>query len=186
MMEVNNNAILPDVLIIEPRVFHDARGLFYESFQAERFLSLGIPAFVQDNCSRSARNVVRGLHYQLEHSQGKLVYVTHGAILDVAVDIRVGSKTFGKAITVELSDENHRQLYIPPGFAHGFWVLSERADVIYKCTDFYCPVAERGLIWNDPDIEIVWPSDLLPTVSDKDRAYPKLKDISLDQLPAFL
>jgi dTDP-4-dehydrorhamnose 3,5-epimerase len=174
---------LPDVLIIEPQIFHDARGAFFEVFQAERYQQQGVPAqFVQDNFSHSNKNVVRGLHYQLEHPQGKLVCVTNGHVLDVIVDIRLGSPTFGQAITIELSDKNLRQVYIPPGFAHGFCVLSERADFLYKCTDYYYPASERGIYWNDPDLKIAWPVRD-PILSEKDAVFPCLKDVSEDQLP---
>lgn len=177
---------LPGVLIIEPRIFDDARGYFYETYHAERYAKLGIKeTFVQDNFSRSAKNVVRGLHYQLEHAQGKLVFVTHGQVQDVIVDIRVGSPTFGQSIMVELSHENHRQVYIPPGLAHGFCVLSERADFVYKCTDFYYPASEFGLYWNDPDLAIAWPAMANPIVSPKDAIYPCLKEIAMDTLPRF-
>jgi dTDP-4-dehydrorhamnose 3,5-epimerase len=174
---------LPGVLIIEPRVFPDSRGCFFETFQAERYQQQGIPArFVQDNFSRSTQHVVRGLHYQLEHPQGKLVFVTYGRVLDIVVDVRWDSPTFGKAITIELNDQQARQVYIPPGFAHGFCVLSERADFIYKCTDYYYPAGERGILWNDPDLAIAWPVPE-PILSIKDAVYPRLKDIAKDQLP---
>jgi len=184
-MDVKKTA-LSDVLIVEPRIFQDCRGSFHETFQDDRYQKAGFPRFVQDNCSRSKRHVVRGLHYQLTHVQGKLVYVTYGHILDAAVDIRIGSPTFGQSIIIELSDENYRQVYIPPGFAHGFCVLSERADVTYKCTDFYDPSGERGIIWNDPDLNIQWPNEFSAIVSDKDLTFLRMKDIPRDQLPHYL
>jgi dTDP-4-dehydrorhamnose 3,5-epimerase len=178
--------ILPGVLVVEPRIFRDERGYFYESFHAGRYAEYGIKeTFVQDNFSQSKKNVVRGLHYQLEHAQGKLVFVTYGSVLDVIVDIRRGSPTFGKAITVELSDSNQRQVYIPPGLAHGFCVLSDRVDFLYKCTDFYYPNSEFGVCWNDPDLQIQWPVMDNPILSAKDAVYPRLKDIPNGQLPVF-
>ncbi len=174
---------LPGVLIIELRAFKDPRGYFFEFFQAERYQQHGLPAqFVQDNFSRSSKNVLRGLHYQIERPQGKLVCVTYGQVLDVIVDVRSDSATFGKAITVELSDQNFRQVYIPPGFAHGFCVLSEWADFVYKCTDYYYPAGERGVYWNDPDLQIPWPV-LDPILSEKDAVFSCLKEIPEDQLP---
>ncbi len=174
---------LPGVLILELRAFHDTRGYFFENFQAERYQQHGLPTqFVQDNVSHSRKNVLRGLHYQLEHPQGKLVCVTQGHVLDVIVDVRLDSPTFGKAISVELSDQNLLQVYIPPGFAHGFCVLSERADFIYKCTDYYYPAGERGIYWNDPDLQITWPVQD-PILSEKDAVFPCLKEIPEDQLP---
>jgi dTDP-4-dehydrorhamnose 3,5-epimerase len=174
----------PGVLVIEPDVFRDPRGFFMETFHAEKFRSQGLPeSFVQDNHSRSTRGVLRGLHYQLQHPQGKLVRVIYGEIFDVAVDIRTGSPYFGRWVGVVLSEENLKQMYIPPGFAHGFCVLSERADVLYKCTDFYAPGDEYGIAWNDPDIGIEWPQlDYL--LSDKDRRNARLKD-SGDRLPRY-
>lgn len=178
---------LSGIVILKPQVFHDERGCFYESYQAERFAKQLLPEkFVQDNCSRSQKNVLRGLHFQKEHPQGKLVFVTFGSILDVMVDIRLGSPTFGKAMALELNDQNCLQVYIPPGFAHGFCVLSERADVTYKCTDFYSPMHECGLIWNDPDLQIPWPIMMQPIISQKDQVYSRLKDFPKDQLPQFI
>ncbi|MCD6038643.1 MAG: dTDP-4-dehydrorhamnose 3,5-epimerase [Gammaproteobacteria bacterium] len=177
---------LSGVVIIELRAFQDVRGYFFELFQAKRYQQQGLETrFVQDNCSRSSKNVLRGLHYQLKHPQGKLIYVTRGQVLDVIVDVRVGSPTFGKAITIELSEKNFRQVYIPPGFAHGFYVFSEWADFIYKCTAYYSPQDEYGLRWNDPDLHIAWPIKH-PIVSEKDAIHPYLKDIPKDQLPRFL
>lgn len=173
---------LQDVLLIEPKTFDDQRGYFFESFQKERYEAIGLPTFVQDNVSRSKKNVVRGLHYQLERPQGKLVYVTKGAVMDVVVDIRKSSPTFGEAISIELNDQNHYQLYIPPGFAHGFCVLSEEADFIYKCTDYYYPAGERGILWNDPSLGIIWPV-ATPLVSSKDTIYPLLAEVANNELP---
>lgn len=168
---------LPGVLIIEPTVFGDQRGFFLESFQLERYREAGIGLpFVQDNHSRSARGVLRGLHFQRRRPQGKLVRVSRGAVYDVAVDIDPDSPTYGRYAAVELSDENHRQFWVPPGYAHGFCVLSDIADFEYKCTDYYDPADEGGLLWNDPDIAIPWPLDQ-PLLSDKDRRHPVLRDL---------
>lgn len=172
-MEIRETS-LPGVLLVEPRVFSDSRGYFYETFHAERYAKAGIPThFVQDNFSRSCRGTLRGLHYQEPHPQGKLIQVLAGAVYDVAVDIRRGSPTFGRWYGVELSDENRRQLWIPPGFAHGFCALSERADFYYKCTALYAPDSDRGLLWNDPEIGIAWPI-AEPLLSAKDAAAPCL------------
>jgi dTDP-4-dehydrorhamnose 3,5-epimerase len=176
---------LPEVLIIEPEVFGDARGFFLESYHARRYAEAGVPDhFMQDNHSRSRRGVLRGLHYQLTHPQGKLVWVTSGEIFDVAVDIRRGSPTFGHWVGVTLSEENHRQLYIAPGFAHGFCVLSETVDFLYKCTDFYHPEDEGGVLWCDPDIGIQWPLTT-PVLSEKDQRYTRLADVPLERLPRY-
>ena len=162
---------IPDLLIIEPVVFGDSRGFFLESWNRRTFAALGLnPDFVQDNQSRSAKGVLRGLHYQLRQPQGKLVRVTQGAVFDVAVDIRRSSPTFGRWEGVELSAENQRMLWIPPGFAHGFLVLSDLADFCYKATAYYAPEDERCIQWNDPAIGIRWPLDGEPTLSPKDRA----------------
>ena len=166
---------LPGLLILEPKVFGDARGFFMESYNAKAFQdATGLaPEFVQDNHSRSGRGVLRGLHYQIEQAQGKLVRVTRGSVFDVAVDLRRSSPTFGKWAGVELSEENHRQLWIPPGFAHGFLVTSEFADFLYKTTDYYAPQHERCLLWNDPTVGVEWPLQLLdgaPLLSAKDVA----------------
>jgi dTDP-4-dehydrorhamnose 3,5-epimerase len=157
-MNVTRTAI-PDVLIIEPKVFGDARGFFFESFNERAFRDAAALdlRFVQDNHSRSGKAVLRGLHYQLQQPQGKLVRVVRGAVFDVAVDIRRSSPTFGKWVGTELSEENHRQLWVPPGLAHGFLVLSESADFLYKTTDYYAPQHERCIAWNDPAIGIDWP-----------------------------
>ena len=162
----------PDVLLLEPRVFSDERGFFLEAWNARGFQNetkLDVQ-FVQDNHSRSARNVLRGLHYQIRQAQGKLVHVVRGRIFDVAVDLRKSKPTFGQWVAHELSENNHRQLWIPPGFAHGFVVLSEVADVLYKTTDYYDPANERCLIWNDPTVAIAWPLNGEPVLSPKDRS----------------
>ena len=173
----------PEVLLIEPDIFRDERGFFMESFHAGKYPQHGIPGeFRQDNHSRSTRGVLRGLHYQLEHPQGKLVRVVNGEVLDVVVDIRKGSPRFGEAVSVVLSADNLRQLYVPPGFAHGFCTLSEQADFLYKCTELYAPGDEYGIAWNDPDIDINWPQ-LDFFLSDKDRQNPRLCDS--DSLPVY-
>jgi len=173
----------PEVLLVEPDIFRDERGFFMESFHAGKYTQHGLPgSFLQDNHSRSSRGVLRGLHYQLEHPQGKLVRVVTGEVLDVAVDIRKGSPHFGEVVSVVLSADDPRQLYIPPGFAHGFCTLSEQADFLYKCTELYAPGDEYGIAWDDPDIAINWPQmDFF--LSDKDRQNPKLCDS--DNLPVY-
>ncbi len=179
---------LPGVCVIEPQVFGDNRGFFFESFNERAFAGLGITcAFVQDNHSRSFRGVVRGLHYQLAKPQDKLVRVISGEVYDIAVDVRVGSPTFGRWIAATLSAANKRMLFIPKGFAHGFAVVSETAEFIYKCSDFYAPAEERGIIWNDPDLAIPWPLDgAAPTLSPKDGAYGTLATRPNGDLPCFL
>jgi dTDP-4-dehydrorhamnose 3,5-epimerase len=168
---------LPGVLIIEPKAFGDHRGFFLETFQVERYREHGIDLpFVQDNHSRSARGVLRGLHFQRTRPQGKLVSVSRGAVYDVAVDIDPQSATCGQFVGVELNDENHRQLWVPPGYAHGFCVISEVADFQYKCTDYYQPEDEGGLLWNDPDVGIPWPV-AEPQLSAKDQLNPRLRDL---------
>lgn len=170
---------IPDVLIIEPKVFGDERGFFYESFNAKRFAEkTGISTpFVQDNHSRSARHVLRGLHYQIQQPQGKLVRATVGEVLDVVVDIRKNSPTFGKSVTTVLSAENKRMLWVPPGFAHGFVVLSETAEFLYKTTDYYAPEFERSILWNDPALGIDWRlNGATPLLAAKDQAGKLLKD----------
>ncbi len=170
---------IPDLLIIEPRVFGDARGFFMESFNARSFCEqTGCDvSFVQDNHSRSGRGVLRGLHYQLPQPQGKLVRVTSGSVFDVAVDIRKSSPTFGKWVGVELSDDNHRQMWVPPGFAHGFVVLSDSADFLYKTSDYYAPQHEHCIRWDDPSLGIEWPfGDIVPQVSAKDAAGKAFAD----------
>jgi dTDP-4-dehydrorhamnose 3,5-epimerase len=160
---------LPGLLIIEPRVFGDSRGFFFEGYHKQRYLAAGIEAeFVQDNYSRSCRGTLRGLHYQITKPQGKLVQVTRGEVFDVAVDLRRSSPTFGRAVGVILNEENHRQIYVPPGFAHGFCVISETADFAYKCTEFYDPADERTLLWNDPVLGIDWPDVGTRILSAKD------------------
>lgn len=168
---------LPDVLIIEPRVFGDARGFFFESFNTKTFGSLtGLqPVFVQDNHSRSRQGVLRGLHYQIKQPQGKLVRVVSGEVFDVAVDLRKNSPAFGKWTGIRLSAENKRMLWVPEGFAHGFLVLSESADFLYKTTDYYAPEHERCIAWNDPDIGIEWPLSGEPTLAAKDLSGLPLK-----------
>ncbi|MBK0058989.1 dTDP-4-dehydrorhamnose 3,5-epimerase [Pseudomonas parafulva] len=179
-MNVINTAI-PEVLIIEPKVFGDSRGFFFESFNARTFAErTGVHAeFVQDNHSRSQQGVLRGLHYQLQNPQGKLVRVTLGEVLDVAVDIRRGSPTFGRWVSARLSAENHRQMWIPAGFAHGFVVLSESADFLYKTTDYYNPAAERCIRWDDPQLAIDWQLTSEPLLSAKDQAGVLLQDAEL-------
>jgi dTDP-4-dehydrorhamnose 3,5-epimerase len=172
---------LPGVLIIEPRVFGDARGFFLESWNARQFAANDLDLeFVQDNHSRSARGVLRGLHYQLANPQGKLVRVTRGAVFDVAVDIRRSSPNFGQRIGVELNEANHRMLWVPPGFAHGFLVTSETADFQYKVTQLYDPADERAIRWDDPAIGIDWPDvGMAPTLSGKDGSAPLLADAEI-------
>ena len=168
---------LAGVLIIEPKVFGDQRGFFLESFQTDRYREAGIELpFVQDNHSRSQRGVLRGLHFQRTRPQGKLVSVSRGSVYDVAVDINPDSPTCGQFVGVELNDENHRQIWVPPGYAHGFCVLSEVADFQYKCTDLYYPEDEGGLIWNDPEVNIPWPIES-PKLSAKDQCNPTLRQL---------
>lgn len=177
-MKVTPTAIA-DVLVIEPKVFGDARGFFFESFNGKAFdEAVGRHVeFVQDNHSRSAKGVLRGLHYQIEQVQGKLVRVVRGAVVDVAVDIRRSSPTFGRWVSVELSEENHKQLWVPEGFAHGFLVLSDSADFLYKTTDYYAPAHERCIRWDDPALGIEWPDLGIPALlSAKDQAGAVLKD----------
>lgn len=183
-MKITSTAI-SDVQIIEPKVFGDSRGFFYESFNQRTFTEVtGVDAdFVQDNHSRSSKGVLRGLHYQIQQPQGKLVRVVRGAVFDVAVDIRKSSPTFGRWVGVELTEDNHRQLWIPPGLAHGFLVLSESADFLYKTTDYYAPQHERCLLWNDASIDIHWPivenQIAAPRLSDKDLQGKTLADADL-------
>ncbi|MBU6435873.1 MAG: dTDP-4-dehydrorhamnose 3,5-epimerase [Nitrospirae bacterium] len=168
---------IPGVLLIEPDVFCDSRGLFLETYHARRYADAGIPGpFVQDNYSQSLRGTLRGLHYQEPRAQGKLVMVTEGAVYDVVVDIRKGSPGFGRWYGIELSAENRRQVYVPPGCAHGFCVTSDRASFLYKCTDYYAPSDERGIIWNDQALAIPWPVTA-PILSAKDQAYKSLADM---------
>ncbi len=172
---------LPEVLILEPRVFGDERGFFFESFNARAFSeATGLDRqFVQDNHSRSQKGVLRGLHYQIEHVQGKLVRVTAGEVLDIAVDIRRSSPTFGQWVGVRLSAENARQLWVPEGFAHGFVVLSDSAEFLYKTTDYYTPSAERCIRWDDPDLAIDWELDGAPQLSAKDQQGKSLNEAEL-------
>jgi dTDP-4-dehydrorhamnose 3,5-epimerase len=176
---------LPGVVILEPKVFGDERGFFMETWNARRYEEAGLPArFVQDNLSYSARGVLRGLHFQNPQPQGKLVSVLRGEVFDVAVDIRVGSPTFGRWTGVTLSADNKRQFYVPENFAHGFVVTSEVALFFYKCTDYYAPSSEGIVLWNDPDIGIEWPIDA-PTLSERDRAAPPLREIPEGNLPRY-
>ena len=180
---------LPGVVVIEPKVFGDKRGFFLETFRQDALQQAGINVtFVQDNHSRSTQGVLRGLHYQLKQTQGKLVRVTSGSVFDVAVDVREGSPTFGQWYGAELNEENMRMMYVPPGYAHGFVVLSESADFLYKCTDYYHPESEQGIAWNDPDIGIEWPIEALSSevsLSEKDKTNPFLKNQDPDKLPHF-
>jgi dTDP-4-dehydrorhamnose 3,5-epimerase len=177
---------LPGVVILEPKVFGDPRGFFLETYNQARYREAGIgDDFVQDNISLSSRGVLRGLHFQNPKTQAKLVMVLEGEAYDVAVDVRVGSPSFGKSAGVLLSGENKRQLYIPQGFAHGFCVTSDTALFMYKCTDFYAPEAEGGILWSDPDLGIRWPVER-PTLSAKDEKYPRLRDIDASRLPSYL
>lgn len=169
---------IPEVKIIEPTVFGDERGFLMESYNKKLFEELtGFPVtFVQDNHSRSSQGVLRGLHYQIEKAQGKLVRVVKGAVFDVAVDIRKSRPTFGQWVGVELSESNRRQLWIPPGFAHGFLTLSASADFLYKTSDYYAPEHERSILWSDPDIGVDWPVDSQPQLSTKDQSAPRLRE----------
>lgn len=172
---------IPGLLIIKQRVFKDDRGFFMETWQNVRYKDIGISDyFVQDNWSRSSKGVLRGLHFQREHPQGKLVSVRSGKVFDVAVDLRENSKTFGQWHGEELSDENHLQMYVPPGFAHGFCVLSETADFVYKCTDYYYPNDESGIRWNDVELNIRWPIEM-PIVSEKDRSLYTFRELKQDK-----
>jgi dTDP-4-dehydrorhamnose 3,5-epimerase len=172
---------IPEVLVLTPKVFGDARGFFFESFNARDFAEateLDLE-FVQDNHSKSTHGVLRGLHYQIQHPQGKLVRVVQGEVFDVAVDLRKSSPTFGRWVGELLSDENHKQLWIPPGFAHGFVVLSDSAEFLYKTTDYWYPEHERSLLWNDPSVAIEWPMDVRPQLAAKDAAGRLLADADL-------
>jgi dTDP-4-dehydrorhamnose 3,5-epimerase len=175
---------LPGVLRIESKVYRDPRGYFFESYRADELAAAGVPPFVQDNQSFSTRGTLRGLHYQLARPQGKLVRVLRGAILDVVVDIRVGSPTFGRWLSEELTADNSRQVYVPPGYAHGFLVVDEIAEVFYKCTDYYSgPADQKGVAWDDPTLAIPWP-EKAPILSDKDRTLLPLDPARAD-LPRF-
>lgn len=176
---------VPDVKLIKPGVFPDDRGFFQQNYHETQYRAAGIEArFLQDNWSRSVKGVLRGLHYQLKHGQDKLVSVIRGEVFDVAVDIRSGSPTFGEWVGAVLSDKNHHQLFVPKGFAHGFCVLSDEVDFVYKCSDFYTPGDEYGICWNDRDIGIQWPSGDF-TVSPKDKTALRLRDIPLADLPVY-
>jgi dTDP-4-dehydrorhamnose 3,5-epimerase len=176
---------LPGVLIIEPKVFGDERGFFVETWNGRRYEEAGLPGrFVQDNLSYSARGVLRGLHFQNPQPQGKLISVLRGEVFDVAVDVRVGSPTFGEWTSVTLSAENKRQFYVPPDFAHGFLVTGEDAIFFYKCTDYYAPSSEGILLWNDPEIGIEWPTDA-PTLSERDGKAPPLREMLEGSLPRY-
>ena len=177
---------LKGVLIIEPKRFGDARGYFTETFHSQRYTEAGMTqAFVQDNFSHSARGVLRGLHYQIQNPQGKLVTVLSGEVFDVAVDLQIDSPTFGEWVGINLSSKNGRQLYIPPGFGHGFCVVSDTADFLYKCTNLYSPEYERAVCWNDEDLGIAWPVSC-PVVSAKDAAAPRLKNAELFGLHRYV
>lgn len=183
-MKVSETSI-PGVLIVEPRIFPDGRGFFFESYHRERYRQNGIgDEFVQDNVSSSVQGALRGLHFQSPHPQAKLVQVLSGEVFDVAVDIRAGSATFGQWTGIMLSSENKRQFYIPKGFAHGFCVMSETAVFSYKCSDFYAPECEGGILWSDPDLMIDWPVKA-PLLSDKDSRFPCLKDVPRERLPVY-
>jgi len=176
---------LPGVCEFRPVVFEDARGFFMETYHFEKFRALGVAdSFVQDNHSRSSKGTLRGLHYQLNHAQAKLCRLVEGEALDVAVDIRLGSPTFGKWASVKLSAKTHNLIYLPPGFAHGFLALTDSVQFLYKCSDFYHPNDEHGVIWNDPDINISWGIDS-PTVSDKDAKFPRLSEVPRELLPRY-
>jgi dTDP-4-dehydrorhamnose 3,5-epimerase len=174
---------IPGIVVIEPQVFEDARGYFLETWSRERYAGVGVPeSFVQDNVSRSIRNTVRGLHLQHPHGQGKLVQVLEGEVFDVIVDVRVGSPAFGRWVATTLSGRNHRQIYIPPGLAHGFCVTADAALFAYKCTEPYHPESELGIAWNDPDLAIPWPA-AAPLLSPRDAGFPLLRDIPRERLP---
>jgi dTDP-4-dehydrorhamnose 3,5-epimerase len=176
---------LPGVWELRPKIFGDARGFFMETYHAGQFSELGIPdVFVQDNHSRSARGILRGLHYQLQHPQAKLCRVVEGEALDIAVDIRIGSPHFGKWTSVHLSEEKHNQIYIPRGFAHGFLALTDNVQFLYKCSDFYKSDDEHGVAWNDPNLNISWGVEM-PLVSDKDAKLQNLADIPRELLPRY-
>jgi dTDP-4-dehydrorhamnose 3,5-epimerase len=180
-MEIEKT-VIEGVFLLRPRIFHDTRGYFLETFRTDRYREVIPHEFVQDNMSYSQHGTLRGLHYQIIQPQAKLVQVVRGKIFDVVVDIRKSSPTFGKHLSVYLSDEAMEQLYVPVGFAHGFCVLSDEACVTYKCSDFYCPQGERGVLWSDPDLNIEWPIQA-PVLSPKDCLYPTLKNIPDKDLP---
>jgi dTDP-4-dehydrorhamnose 3,5-epimerase len=173
---------IPDVILVEPDVFGDARGFFQETYHQGKYAAGGIPGpFVQDNFSLSRRGVLRGLHFQLRNPQGKLVFVARGEVFDVAVDLRRSSPTFGRWVGRYLNDRNHHQMWIPPGFGHGFCVLSDEVEFLYKCTQLYDPVDDRGIIWNDPEVGVVWPL-AEPSLSGKDGKLPGLRDVGPEGL----
>jgi len=177
---------IPGLIVIKPKLFGDSRGFFYESFRKNLASENGIKEdFVQDNCSRSVKNTLRGLHYQVEQTQAKLVSCTYGAVLDVVVDLRKGSPTFGEHYSVELNHDNHWMMFIPKGLAHGFSVLSDIADFMYKCSDYYLPRGERGVLWNDEQFGIDWKVET-PILSEKDTKHPRLTEINENDLPVFL
>ncbi|HJM95973.1 MAG TPA: dTDP-4-dehydrorhamnose 3,5-epimerase [Candidatus Marinimicrobia bacterium] len=183
-MKIQTTKIL-GVLLINLRVFKDSRGGFLESYQQSRYKELGLDVeFVQDNHSHSVKNVLRGLHYQIKRPQGHLIYVMRGDIFDVGVDLRPESPTFGQWLGFRLSGDQPQQVFMPAGIAHGFCVLSDRADILYKCTDYFVPDDEGGLLWNDPDLKIEWPIHE-PLVNERDSGFPALKQISKDQLPVL-
>ena len=170
---------LPEVVLIKPRVFGDSRGFFFETWQQQKFAAAGIDVrFVQDNHSHSIRHTLRGLHFQIQHPQGKLIRVARGEVFDVALDIRRSSPRFGQWVGVRLTDTNHHMLWVPPGFAHGYLALSEEIDLLYQCTDFYAPEHERAIRWNDPQLGVQWPlaSDVTPILSGKDQIAPLFKE----------
>lgn len=176
---------LPGACLIEPSVFRDERGFFFESYHEEKYVEQGIPSrFVQDNHARSGRGTLRGLHYQINRPQAKLCRVVAGEVLDVIVDVRHGSPYFGRYESAVLSAENMRQLFVPPGFAHGYLVLSETAEFLYKCSEFYVPEWDRGIAWNDPQIAIIWGIEN-PILSAKDRIHPKLSEVAPSDLPSY-
>lgn len=171
---------IPEVVLIKPNVFGDSRGYFLETWQQSKFATAGISAhFVQDNHSHSSQWILRGMHYQVQQTQGKLVRVTRGAVFDVAVDVRRSASTFGQWVGVELSDVNHHMLWVPPGFAHGFLAMSDSVDFLYKCTDFYAPQHERTIRWDDPDIGIEWPlpGGVMPLLAERDAAAARIRDV---------
>lgn len=183
-MKFMRHNLIPDIILFHPQKFADDRGYFFESYQDKRYREAGIrETFVQDNMSHSKKNTLRGLHYQLKFPQGKLVGVTRGKVYDVIVDIRKNSPTFGKWASFELSSENCMQVYIPPGFAHGFYVLSDSADFYYKCTEYYAVNDECGIIWNDKTIGITWPLQGEPLISKKDLNHPAFSQLAPDLLP---
>jgi len=181
------NTVLTGVVVIEPDVYGDERGCFLQTFHEKRYAEIGINyPFVQDNHSRSKKGVLRGLHYQLVRPQGQLMSVVRGEIFDVAVDVRKGSETFGQWVGEVLNDVNHKQLFIPPGFAHGFCVLSDEVDMIYRCTDYYHPESEKTILWNDPELNIQWPIGNDVILSEKDRLAPCLSEMDSLDFPSLL